>query len=221
MIGTATLALYDMYVSEKKNIYSVIDRCNNNMSGPFLVSPNRKYLNSKVKLAFVGQETKGWTSHRDIEMQMKVYEDFNLGEKYYSSPFWNVMRKFEKALCGDTYCSAWLNINRYDEMEKRPSQESLAELSKLDSIIVAELKILNPDIVIFLTGHSYDSRIVKILGARQSALGGFDMKKLCHLDSDLIAGRIFRTYHPNYLRRSGMETGVIEAITSEVEPTRR
>ena len=60
------------------------------LAGPLLMSPNALYAESPNPLLIVGQETKGWNYFSDdFEKQMKVYEDFNLGEEYYASPFWN------------------------------------------------------------------------------------------------------------------------------------
>jgi hypothetical protein len=83
------------------------------------------------------------------------------GVKKYSSPFWQVIRKFEKALTGDTYNCAWLNLNRWDDNSHAPSLENQQILSELDFILLEELRLLDPDLVIFFTGpwNDYDQRI--------------------------------------------------------------
>jgi hypothetical protein len=92
------------------------------MEGPYLIAPSEKYWSAKTKVAFVGQETRGWAcSECDIEQQMKAYSDFNLGEKYRASPFYSVIRQFELALTGGHYTSVTLNLNRYDQGGKRPT----------------------------------------------------------------------------------------------------
>ena len=46
---------------------------------------------------------------------------------------------------------------------------------------------------------------------------GFDIKKLCLLSYDVIIDTTFKTYLPNYLRRSGLETRIIDAISRGIE----
>lgn len=66
------------------------------MAGPFLMSPNEKYAQQPFPLLVIGQETNGWGYHvDDLNKQMEVYEEFNVGIDYYASPFWNVTRKVE------------------------------------------------------------------------------------------------------------------------------
>src|SRR5271157_6297042 len=68
------------------------------LAGPILISPNELYLNQPMRLMIIGQQTNGWTCSDNLEHLMKTYEDFNLGVKYFSSPFWNITRKLEIAM---------------------------------------------------------------------------------------------------------------------------
>lgn len=216
MFSELSHKLYDLYKCNEAELYAVGERCMGKMHGPFLISPNSKFSSSKVRVIFIGQETNGWSSKSDIADQMETYSNFNLGEKYYSSPFWNVIRKFESSLIGDTYSSSWLNINRYDQNNKKPSNENLKILGKLDDLLLSELQILTPNITIFLTGHSYDRRIISLLDAKKKVVEGVNSKTICEYESSSITGRVFRTYHPNYLRRSRLENKVISEICSQV-----
>jgi hypothetical protein len=204
--------LKTLYEQNEKRIADVLDRCPEGMEGPFYIYPVDAYLSSELKVAFIGQETNGWTSDA-LDDQLQTYREFNLGEKYYSSPFWNVIRKLESALTGSTLNSCWLNLNRFDEKTNRPSDAALQFLGNIDDILVDELRCVKPDISIWFTGPTYDNRLSNLLGCQQSIIDGFDLRKLCRLESDQLVGLNIRTYHPNYLRRSGLETSVIEAIS--------
>jgi hypothetical protein len=67
----------------------------------------------------IGQETYGWEIFSDVVTEeecagmMSAYEDFNVGEKYYASPFWNVIRKIETAL-GNEPCVT--GIKKYSKI---------------------------------------------------------------------------------------------------------
>jgi hypothetical protein len=208
--------LLELYTKHESEIYGITSRCSEEMEGPFLIAPNEAYWNSPLKIAFVGQETNGWESEREILAQMAAYSAFNLGEAYYSSPFWNVIRKLEDAITGTTYSSAWLNLHRYDEGGQRPSWDNQIILSELDFIVLEELKILAPDVVVFLTGPDYDQRITALLQADYLPVGEFPTRQFSQIQSPVLSATIFRTYHPKYLRLSGLEEPIISAIREMV-----
>ncbi len=210
--------LSELYSREKSTLYEVKARCSVGMHGPFLIAPNEAYWRSEIKVAFVGQETRGWASALDVQSQMEDYSDFDLGKNYYASPFWNVIRKLEKTLTGTSHSSAWLNLNRYDQDKKRPTESNRLVLAELDFLLLEELRILAPDIVIFLTGPSYDLRINRLLQATQLPVKGFNPRQLCRVESSVINCKIVRTYHPNYLRRSGIEKSIVATIRAELVP---
>ncbi len=212
--------ILDLYKRHETAIYSISSRCAEEMEGPFLIAPNEGYWRSATKVAFVGQETNGWSSERDIATQMSTYSRFNLGDAYYSSPFWNVIRKLEKALTASTHASAWLNLHRYDQGGTRPSWDNQQILSELDFLLLDELRLLGADVVIFFTGPDYDHRLRSLFQTAQRPITTFPLRQLCEIETSSLEGIIFRTYHPNYLRRSGLEEKVIDVICETVAQRR-
>ena len=204
--------LIDLYARHLATIRKVGTSCGEEMEGPFLIAPGEAYWKAKPGVAFVGQETHGWTSEEAVATQMAIYRAFNLGAEYYASPFWSVIRKLEAALTGGTYNSAWLNLNRYDEAGGKPSAENQARLAELDFLLLEELRIVGADVVILFTGPGYDERTNRLLGSVPVPVAGFPPRQLCQLESSALGGVILRTYHPNYLRRSGLEPSVVGAI---------
>jgi hypothetical protein len=185
-------------------------------NGPYLCSPGKEYCDSKLKIVIVGQETNGWTSHTDVSKQMQTYSDFSLGKKYFSSPFWNVIRKIEKELNGEHYCCASLNLNKFDINGKPPREPFLTTIEKLDHILYDEIQLLKPDVVIFFTGPKYDRRISKLFNNELTEIDGFHKRKLAEMTLADKPFKIFRTYHPNYLRRTGLENQVIHQMVTSV-----
>ncbi len=156
-MNSQLIALYKKYSG---SLFDLDGYVSQEMHGPFLISASTKYEYSNLKVAFIGQETNGWTCHKSIESQMTTYARFDYGKHYYASPFWNVIRKVEKALKIEPYSSMWLNLNRYDENNKRPSRERLMQLQLLDEILYKELVILNPNIIIFQ--QSYRLKFIEL-----------------------------------------------------------
>jgi len=189
------------------------------LEGPFLISPSDKYISSKKKIFIIGQQTKGWSCEiDDLQKQMKAYEEFNLGYAYYSSPFWNVFHKIEKQILGEEYCSAWGNFNKYDFEADRPFGEIENEISNLDFLLLEEIKILKPDICLFLIGYSFDERIKKLFkGAIFKQVADWNIKQLAKIEHSNLPVHSYRTYHPKYLRVSGLEEKFLNELKNEIK----
>jgi hypothetical protein len=187
------------------------------MAGPFLMSPNEKYPLQSHPLLIVGQETNGWDHYiDDLSKQMKVYENFNVGIKYYSSPFWNVTRKVEKALGNEPHSCAWTNISKFDVDGGRANGQVETAIATLDNLLLAEIEIIKPDVCIFFTGPSFDWRIKNIFpDVEFKNIPEYSPRQLSQLQHPNLPILTFRSYHPNYLRRSGLESKFINFITKQ------
>jgi len=185
------------------------------MAGPFLMSPNDKYALQPYPLLIVGQETNGWGYDvEDLNKQMKVYEYFNVGNDYYASPFWNVTRKVEKALGNEPHTCAWTNISKFDLDGGRSYGEYETAIATLDNLLAIEINIIKPKVCLFFSGPSFDGRIKNIFPDIEFvAVAGHTSRQLSQLKHPDLPVLTFRSYHPNYLRRSGLESEFINFIT--------
>lgn len=165
----------------------------------------------------IGQQTRGWNCEiEDFDAQLECYKDFDLGRTYYASPFWNIYHKFEKNILGNEYCSVWGNINKYDLKKDKPYGKYEEEISKLDYLLREEIKILNPDIVIFLCGYTFDERIVsQYNGLELIPVKNWKFRELIQFKHKDLPIHTYRTYHPNYLRRSKLENAIIKEISEK------
>lgn len=130
-----------------------------NLHGPLLLNISN-YSSQKIKLMVVGQETFGLNKSLSIVEQRTTYQEFNFGSSYYSSPFWNVIRKLERSLNIEPYAISWSNLNRFDVDCGSPDRTELAQdIASLDYLVKEEISILKPDVCIFFTNHKYDKRL--------------------------------------------------------------
>lgn len=207
------LSLYQTRQADFENI--ILQFKGTDLAGPLLMSPNPTYGVQKAPLLIVGQETKGWAylHGNDIHKQMTVYEEFNVGDGYYSSPFWNVTRKVEQALGGVPYSCAWTNLSKFDVEGGRSYGKQEQLIATVDDLLVAEISILKPRVCLFFTGPDFDSRIQHIFpGIMYQSVANWPKRELARLEHPDLPVNAFRTYHPNYLRRSGLEPAIIEFI---------
>ena len=100
-------SLGQFYASNHKQLIATRELFGeNDLEGPLLMDLTQ-YWKQPVKLLIIGQETKGWNSeYKDIESLKKTYREFNMGEGYYSSPFWNLTRKLESKVGIPAYSCA-------------------------------------------------------------------------------------------------------------------
>lgn len=213
--------LLNLYTDRQQDFKNVTGQfANDDLHGPFLMSPNNIYVNQKNPLLIIGQETYGWGKNvDDLNKQMQDYEIFNVGQHYYSSPFWSITRKVEDAVGNQSYSCAWTNISKYDVGGGRAYGEYEIAISKLDSILIDEIKIIQPKICLFFTGPAFDERINNIFSNIEfKEVQDWTPRQLSQLKHPSLPVLSFKTYHPNYLRRSGLEhkfMGFITNLTKE------
>jgi hypothetical protein len=200
--------LEQLYTSSKEKFTQVVKSFpDRDIAGPLLISPNERYEKQKRKLLIVGQETNGWGYFsNDIAGGMELYEDFNLGINYYSSPFWNVTRKLERLIGNDEYSCTWTNLSKFDVDAKSPKGDCLEKISELDHLLTSEIQILKPDLIVFFTGPFFDYRINGIFqGVQYNKIDGFTVRQFAKLEHNLLNVETYRTYHPKSLRIQGIE----------------
>lgn len=210
--------LLSLYTNRQKDFKKVVNTFpKDDLAGPLLMSPNSDYYTSPNKLLIIGQETKGWSYNiDDIEKQMTTYEEFNVGIKYYASPFWNITRKVETALDNKPHSCAWTNLNKFDLDAGRPHGEYETVISELDDILLSELKIIAPDFCLFYTGPSFDNRLRKIFqGIEFIEIPNFTLRQLCKLKHPELPENSYRSYHPKSLRIRHLEDNFIDYITKQ------
>lgn len=205
--------LKNMYEKNVSRFISIRNQfIDDDLPGPFLMSPNELYFKQKNRLMIIGQQTYGWSyKENDVEYQMKHYEEFNVGETYHPSPFWNITRKVENAIGNDNYSCAWTNLNKFDLEEGKPYGKYETAIAQLDNILLEEISILKPNICIFFTGPSFDFRLSALFkDVKFNETEGWPTRQLCQLSHPSLPEKSFRTFHPKYLRIKYIEDDFID-----------
>lgn len=79
-----------------------------------------------------------------------------------------------------------------------------------------EIKIINPDIVLFLTGPNYDYYIKNQLkGVEFKTVENYGIRQFARVEYKSLPKNSFRIYHPVYLRRRGLENNYLEKLKKE------
>ena len=173
--------LYNSYYDKAKQAYKEqkpkIERQGAEMSSPLLIKIDEKaYKKADKKIMIFGQETYGWHGEfgdKDIKFLQKDYlkyltgnkEDFSGNEEqpYISSKirltrrnkssFWKAVKWFKREIDDDSYF-VWNNVSKIGKKGRKTGMNCTIRCfeSHYFSVIESEVKILKPDIIIFLTG---------------------------------------------------------------------
>lgn len=213
------LSLYEKHYADLKAVLA--EHPGENMDGPLLISPNQSYSKQPHRLMVIGQETNGWESDLDdLLKQMEHYEEFNVGEIYRSTPFWNITRKVEHLLGDQPYSCAWSNISKFDHNKGRAIGKFAVSIATVDHILREEIAILDPAICLFYTGPGFDSRLSGIFpGLKFLELAGYAEHQFAQLEHPNLPRHSYRTYHPQYLRMRGLEVGFLNFMEETVRKT--
>ena len=210
-------------------------------SPPLLLCPHDRWHSAKLKLLIVGQETRHWMynptevgEHDDpienfwefsrathgVRAMWNLYRWYAMGRVHpkLNSPFWRGFRAIDSAINGTQDAALWTNVfkvNVNGSVMKNCKVADVAALQRAQKGLLAEeIRILNPDVVVFLSGPRYDRAIrcefpdmtISPLSRRipASAVGVVRAAGL--------PVRAIRTYHPEYLQRSS-QLGLLSKIS--------
>jgi hypothetical protein len=185
-----------------------------------------EWLSADLRIMIFGQETNDWEKQPDKSMEhlYGVYDRFfNKGECWsYGGAFWRGVSRFTDILAKkfpDRQTRyVWNNIVKVGKCEEkgRPPINIQEAEDEYFHVIPDEVKILKPNIILFLTGPKYDDAIRKNFGELEYAgIPPYTERQLAKIsipETD-FAGR---TYHPNYLWRNDINA-YFNAIVNEIK----
>lgn len=219
--------LYKEYLEKLLQDKEIVEKINScTFSSPLFLNtnvPNGMLKEKKYKILFIGQQTKGWDSNfknSDLELNnipefinelKKLYYNFNYGKrldrKHYNGYLWQFQRKLLNTInnfSNSEFGLIWTNILRFDEHGgKIKDKRDIEKISyNKNYILRKEIEILKPDVVVFVTGPSYDSILnetfddLKFIPVAEVSN---DSKRFSILESKYLPIMSFRTYHPRAL----------------------
>ncbi|MCX6907855.1 MAG: hypothetical protein NTY01_07420 [Verrucomicrobia bacterium] len=216
-------ALADLYRQNWPALREIMSRFQN-LSLPYLIWVHPDYEKANIRLVVVGKETNGWegqgertnldTSNQAVEKLMRLYREFKLGIKYIGkASYWTPVHDLYQRLNpkGPTLGFVALNASKMDQGSKTPNKE-VRDAIIATGLLRDEIRILEPDVVVFHTGPYYESW----LDGWFPDLKRTGDKLLCRLEAAGLPKHSFRSYHPQYLNRISKRKAVFDQIVAEV-----
>ncbi len=209
------------------------DALSHSLEGPFLVAVTDDYLAARPRIVIVGQETLGWIgpyaeflSQGSVSDSVAEFVRFDFGLTKGRSVFWRKVGEIRNELFGPDASRKnmmWLNLFKFDDdrdnkaMIGSPYMD--AALSLQGDIVAEEIRILDPQCVIFLTGPEYDASMKRAIpNTELRPVGDHPINEMAQVVGPTVPQLSFRTYHPNYLRYGKAAyclPTIIEKIKSE------
>ena len=186
------------------------------------------YNKMKYKILIVGQENNGYGYETEPKKSMLFTLDFQNGRYYDNAPFFSFPYSFCASIndCDNEKYSkksylAWVNLKEFsfETSSKKPLNEKAQNIIDNEyNILEEEIKIINPDIVLFLTGPKYDYHIEiekQLKGVEFKTVENYQIGQFARVEHKSLPKNSFRIYHPVYLRRRSLENNYLEKLKKE------
>lgn len=172
-------------------------------SAPLLVQVPEAYSCASCRLMIVGQQTDGWGDGydpSDVAALMHGYAEFNLGGSQRRTPFWKAAHTLYRLLNPTAPPNGflWSNLAKVDVARGRPPRGIWERLLEW-RLLPTEIRITQPDAVVFFTGPNYDQWLVETFpGTRLEQVAQY-IDRVTNADGHLPV-QAYRVYHPKFLR---------------------
>lgn len=181
----------------------------------------------KYAIMFVGQSTGEWENFTNILDGMELTRHFLLNQKY-ASYFWNFTDQLEVAINGQAQRPRlnyyWTNVFKivYPDGNMITNPAFIDEYIKNIQILTYEVDIIKPDIIIFLTGPTFDPYLCQLFQNVQF-IPMLGLNNILYRVSAENCGMYFpefayKTYHPQYLFKGpGMGAPIVQNICNSIK----
>lgn len=184
------------------------------------------YEKMKYKILIVGQENNGWEFIENAKESMLFTLNFQSNIFCDNRLFFSFPYNFCASIndCDNEKYSkksylAWVNLKEFsfETSSKKPLNEKAQNIIDNEyNILEEEIKIINPDIVLFLTGPNYDNYIKNQLkGVEFKTVENYHIRQFARVEHKSLPKNSFRIYHPVYLRRRSLENNYLEKLKKE------
>lgn len=205
MINEKLKLLYGTKIQGIKQLSSFEDE----IDGPLLMKCwEDEYLKSEFKILFIGKECNRWVGLSDnVEKCINFYDQFKLSKNGNRTVFWRYVYWVNSLLNpeqseGNNFL--WTNVSKFCTIKGKGLEWNVHNKSVENfNCLVDEIKITNPDIIIFFSGPYYDDKIKIQFDGDITFNRVFDeipVKELAKLEHPDLPKNSFRIYHPSALQ---------------------
>ena len=212
--------LKELYYNIPEENYAAIEEYNSFSSehiltNPLLLAASDEYANADKKVMIIGQETYTWlkevkngafSRENNPPILQSLFDMFcNNPNRKYNSAFWTFINECQKIAKQNNSGIITNNIAKVGYVGERGNDLNVSCL--WGKILLEEIKICDPNMLLFVSGPLYDKMINNIFGNYKASrcIDGVTTRKLAKLEFEdgVLKGRsVYRTYHPAFLQKS-------------------
>lgn len=186
-------------------------------TNPFIPNADARYWDADVKVMIFGKETRRWLIEKPFPTckdAATIAEQYSLGMRpglpKWGGSFHNGFKRIKNHLeehykpKGIKVGFAWNNVIKIGKEGKgTPSEEIIKWQNHWFDVTREEVAVYGPNLIVFLTGPSYDKFIKRIFSPVDfDSVKGYKEREMATLRSSTFSEtKAVRTYHPFYLNR--------------------
>lgn len=178
---------------------------------------------NKKAIMLVGKMPGRWWPNNGVMEGMVFSQIFSIEEWKKENPFFQFMKEMEAIINSindqPRLYLYWTNMFRFasedfdfNKQNIVPNNNIFDDYLQNIKTLQDEIYIIDPEVLIFLTGPDYDKYINEIFPCTIKQIQGYNERSLVQVISSSLPERTFRTYHPDYLKRSKQMTSMINSI---------
>lgn len=202
--------LRNLYETELNRLKKV-EITNDDIDGTHLMYVwEEEYKKSKYKILFIGRETNGWMGDLNLDLDdcINHYKDFNLCEKGNDSPIWKYMYYVKNILMPESIGESnflWSNVSKFCKAESGTALD-ISDFKMLHDnfkVLEEEIKITQPDVVIFFTGKLWDEKIQYVLSEGitfEKMHNDVSIDDLARVHGSNLPPKTYRVGHPQSMQ---------------------
>ena len=182
------------------------------ITNPYLLFPSAEYEYAAIRVMIFGQETFTWGGEfqqygitPSVTGLLSLFDLFVNEDWGSNTPFWRFVSWIREYLRDERCNNIALipnNLVKVGRNGQTGFDRDVFVASQRLNLINREIDILHPDIIISLSGPSYDNVIKDIFGDYREEIIDLDIR-LSSLHIDNLSIPFYRLYHPKYLNISG------------------
>jgi hypothetical protein len=212
-INESLIDLYSRHWPKVENGLLEFTKAKFHPASPLLLTIDEQgYRDADIRIMFCGQETNGWCERagsKNIKETTEVYDAYFTKGNYLKldkrRSFWQATGRFQKHIKSSfpaiqNIYPVWNNISKFGVTNKKGMTEQIRNFERqCFPVFREELAIINPDVIVFMTGPYRDGDI-------EFHLPDLEIKKSCEeytirevatVESNFLKRPALRIYHPS------------------------
>jgi hypothetical protein len=190
--------------------------CKIKPANPLVLSHSNpeKFEESEIKVMILGQENNGWEGvfNGNLDSGLDTCSSFYGGEYYryrghFNNHFNLIVNLLKEHFNDKSIGIFWSNVVKVGKVDDKglPPNYILETTFKEFNVLEDELKIIKPDIILFLSGPDYDEHLESQIGELVvKDFKNYSPREIVELEIPNVK-YAYRTYHPNKMNYLGKE----------------